>query len=136
MPEFGAEGIKVAQDIVSGDIEDPDERNSQIDPKKIKALEDFVSEQFVDPIDHIVSLDTCFYTNTPTSDFVLDLFPRDHRIAIGSACSGHAFKFAPLVGKILAELVLYGKTIISEFEEKRELFSLKIPQVAQEARFL
>lgn len=127
LPEFGTDGIKVAQEITSGHLEDPDQRNGAIDSNRVKALENFVSEQFVEPIDHLVSLETCFYTNTPTSDFVLDLLPRDPRIAIGAACSGHAFKFAPLTGRILAELILFGKTTVAEFEEARELFSLKNP---------
>ena len=124
LPEFGGIGIKVAQEVMEGEISDPDDRHSEIDPRKIKALQDFVSEQFVSPIERLIKLETCFYTNTKTSDFILDLLPSDNRIAIGSACSGHGFKFAPLTGKILAELILHGKTTISEFEKNRDLFSL------------
>jgi len=126
LPEFGCEGIKVAQDITIGEAEDPNERSCEINSSKVKTLVDFVSEQFVDPIDNLVRIETCFYTNTPTSDFILDLFPHDHRIVIGSACSGHAFKFAPLTGRILSELALHGKTTIAEFEEERELFALTL----------
>ena len=39
---------------------------------------------------------------TPDEDFVLE---RLGRIVIGSACSGHGFKFAPLIGRVLADLV-------------------------------
>jgi sarcosine oxidase len=46
--------------------------------------------------------DTCLYTNTPDEDFVLD---RRGPIVIGSPCSGHGFKFTPLIGRILADLV-------------------------------
>ena len=45
--------------------------------------------------------DTCLYTNTPDEDFVLD---RDGPIVIGSPCSGHGFKFTPLIGEFLADL--------------------------------
>jgi sarcosine oxidase len=45
--------------------------------------------------------DTCLYTNTPDEDFVLD---RQGPIVIGSPCSGHGFKFTPLIGRILADL--------------------------------
>jgi sarcosine oxidase len=125
LPEFGCEGIKISQEISVGEMGNPDERTAEVDPSRKKALRDFVSEQFVAPIERLVGVETCFYTNTPTSDFVLDLLPHDPRIAIGSACSGHAFKFAPLTGRILAELVLNGKTTVSEFEDNRELFSVK-----------
>lgn len=125
LPEFGIEGIKIAQEVSSKNRDDPDEKNPKIDPIRIRALEDFISNQFTYSIDRLVSLETCFYTDTPTRDFVLDLFSHDPRIAIGSACSGHAFKFAPLIGRILTELILFGKTTIPEFEDSRELFSLK-----------
>ena len=45
--------------------------------------------------------DTCIYTNTADSGFVLE---RHGRIVVASACSGHGFKFAPAVGRRVAEL--------------------------------
>jgi sarcosine oxidase len=46
--------------------------------------------------------DTCIYTMTPDEDFVIE---RVGRVVIGSACSGHGFKFTPLIGSVLADLV-------------------------------
>jgi sarcosine oxidase len=48
-----------------------------------------------------VAAQTCFYTTTADESFVLE---RHGRIVVGSACSGHAFKFGPAVGKRLARL--------------------------------
>ncbi len=47
--------------------------------------------------------DMCLYTNTPDEDFVLD---RRGPLVVASPCSGHGFKFAPLVGRIVADLVM------------------------------
>jgi sarcosine oxidase len=47
--------------------------------------------------------ETCMYTNTTDESFILE---RRGRLVIGSACSGHGFKFAPLVGDRLASLAL------------------------------
>ena len=47
--------------------------------------------------------ETCLYTTTPDERFILE---RRGRVVIGSACSGHGFKFAPEVGKRLADLAL------------------------------
>lgn len=44
---------------------------------------------------------TCLYTNTDDDRFILE---RHGRIVVGSACSGHGFKFAPAVGERLADL--------------------------------
>ena len=45
--------------------------------------------------------ETCLYTSTADESFVLE---RRGRVVVGSACSGHGFKFAPVVGRTLAAL--------------------------------
>ncbi len=50
-----------------------------------------------DPVTEV----TCLYTNTATENFVLD---RVGPIVVVSACSGHGFKFAPLIGRMAADL--------------------------------
>jgi sarcosine oxidase len=48
-----------------------------------------------------VATERCVYDNSPDSDFVLD---RVGRIVVGCGTSGHAFKFGPLLGELLADL--------------------------------
>jgi len=48
-----------------------------------------------------VAAETCMYTSTPDQTFILE---RRGRIVVGSACSGHGFKFAPAIGERLATL--------------------------------
>lgn len=49
------------------------------------------------------------YTMTPTEDFILDFLPGSgSRVAIAAGFSGHGFKLAPLVGKIMADLATKG----------------------------
>jgi sarcosine oxidase len=50
-----------------------------------------------------VEAQSCLYTTTADEHFVLE---RRGRVVVGSACSGHGFKFAPAVGRRLAELAL------------------------------
>ena len=49
----------------------------------------------------LLGAETCLYTNTADEQFVLE---RHGRVVVGSACSGHGFKFAPIVGRTLAAL--------------------------------
>jgi sarcosine oxidase len=49
----------------------------------------------------VQAAETCIYTNTADESFVLE---RHGRVVVGSACSGHGFKFAPVVGRTLAAL--------------------------------
>jgi sarcosine oxidase len=57
-----------------------------------------------------VDAKTCLYTVAPDGDFVLDRLPGFAQVIVTSPCSGHGFKFAPVVGEILAELVATGTT--------------------------
>ena len=51
----------------------------------------------------------CLYTNTPDDHFVIDSLPDGSGVyAVGF--SGHGFKFAPVIGEILADLVEFGET--------------------------
>ena len=47
--------------------------------------------------------ETCLYTNTSDESFILE---RHGPVVVGSPCSGHGFKFAPLIGERLARLAL------------------------------
>jgi sarcosine oxidase len=49
----------------------------------------------------------CLYTNTPDSHFVIDRHPQSSKVVVVSACSGHGFKFASVVGEIAADLALH-----------------------------
>lgn len=52
----------------------------------------------------------CFYTTTPDQHFLVDTLPDQPRVTIVSPCSGHGFKFAPVIGEIVADLVTTGET--------------------------
>jgi sarcosine oxidase len=86
----------------SGAETDPDETGKP-DPAIVERTAAWVAERFpgVDP--EPVETDTCVYTTTPDHAFVLE---RRGRVVVGSACSGHGFKFAPAVGRRLAALAL------------------------------
>lgn len=93
----------------SGSETEPDERDRQTSQEDIAILSSFVSKSFpgLDPTPAVV--EQCMYTVTPDSDFILDQHPSHSNIIIGAGFSGHGFKLAPVVGKILCELAL-GKT--------------------------
>jgi sarcosine oxidase len=58
----------------------------------------------------LLDAQTCRYTMTPDGDFILDRLPSAPAVIVASPCSGHGFKFAPVVGEILADLVTQGAT--------------------------
>ncbi|HEX2722707.1 MAG TPA: N-methyl-L-tryptophan oxidase [Gemmatimonadaceae bacterium] len=54
--------------------------------------------------------EVCLFTNTPDHDFVIDLHPEHPQVVVSSACSGHGFKFASVIGEIQADLVMNKQT--------------------------
>jgi sarcosine oxidase len=50
------------------------------------------------------------YTNSPDHHFIIDRLPGQERVTIACGFSGHGFKFASVVGEILADLALDGST--------------------------
>lgn len=94
------EGIKVGFHGV-GPRTDPDRRSFTPEPHQLRQLRDYVAQWVpgADP-DHLVPI-SCTYTTTPDHDFVLD---RRGRVVVAAGFSGHGFKFAPAVGRVLADL--------------------------------
>jgi sarcosine oxidase len=58
----------------------------------------------------IVKAQTCLYTMTPDEHFVIGAHPQAAAVSIACGFSGHGFKFAPVVGEILADLASRGTT--------------------------
>lgn len=58
----------------------------------------------------VVQAKTCLYSVTPDEHFVIGRHPEFTQVSIGCGFSGHGFKFVPVVGEILADLALDGRT--------------------------
>lgn len=57
-----------------------------------------------------MALRTCIFTNTPDEHFIIDTLPGYPQVVVASPCSGHGFKFASVIGEILADLAERGDT--------------------------
>jgi sarcosine oxidase len=73
------------------------------DPAIVERIAAWVRERFPDVDPEPVLTQTCLYTTTADESFILE---RRGRVVVGSACSGHGFKFAPAIGRRLADLAL------------------------------
>ena len=123
LPEFGRAGVKAALHASSGRADDPD-ASPGVDAKEIERVRRFLAEQLAVPVEAVVQAENCLYTNTPDEHFLLGPLPGHPNVVVGSVCSGHGFKFGPLTGRLLADLVMNGKTSVAEFERYREEFAL------------
>jgi sarcosine oxidase len=71
------------------------------DPELVEAISAWAGARFELARPEPVEAQTCIYTTMPDETFVLE---RRGRVVVGSACSGHGFKFAPAIGERLAWL--------------------------------
>lgn len=87
------------------DIKDPDQRD--LDPgdeRYLRYARNFV-QRHLPGLEAIPSVaETCMYTSTPDENYILDRHPKWSNIVIGAGFSGHGFKMAPVVGRILSDL--------------------------------
>ena len=84
----------------AGDPVDPDQQTPP-DEGLVSLMGEAVARYFPTADPEPAAVDTCLYTNTDDERFILE---RYGRVVVGSACSGHGFKFAPVVGERLADL--------------------------------
>ncbi len=108
--ETPGEGVKVAEHH-TGPVVTAADRDFVVDAAARERVTTYVQQWLPGLLPDPVSEVTCLYTNTATEDFVLD---RVGPVVVVSACSGHGFKFAPLIGRLAADLA-DGAAPISRF---------------------
>jgi sarcosine oxidase len=124
LAEVGRDALKAAHHVTRGPDTNPDE----VAPPacgQTDALRAVLERILAVPVLESLGTERCLYTMTPTEDFVIDHWPGDPRVAFASACSGHGFKFAPLTGRILAELVVNGRADVPGGPDTASLFALR-----------
>jgi sarcosine oxidase len=127
-PAFGEDGPKIAQDA-GGKPVDPDKRSFEPDPEAQARVYAFLERHLPAALGPPIYTKTCLYTLTPDRDFIVDFVPETSNVAFFVG-AGHAFKFASVLGKILCELVVNGKTEsdISRFRAQRPILSEQDPR--------
>jgi sarcosine oxidase len=93
------DGLKVGEHH-AGPVTDADTAG-EVDEASVARLAEFVRGRYPKAAATPHRAETCLYTNTADARFILE---RHGRTVVGSPCSGHGFKFAPAIGRQLAEL--------------------------------
>ena len=107
-PDFG-EGMKAALHGYGVTVS-PDDLERAILPADIAAVRSALEDFMPGAAGEFVAGKACMYALTPDEHFILDVHPADPRIAVAGGFSGHGFKFAPVVGEIVADLLADGVT--------------------------
>lgn len=87
---------------------DPEAVDRAVHPADLSPLAEFIDRYLPAARGDFVHAAVCFYTCTPSWDFVIDHVPGDSRAWIAGGFSGHGFKFAPAIGELLADAIVTG----------------------------
>lgn len=107
-PTYGEAGPKAAQDC-GGLPVDPDTRTFDRDEEAFARVESFIARHLPGAAGPAIYTKTCLYTLTPDRDFVVDRLPEQPAVTVALGAA-HGFKYASVLGRILAELSVDGAT--------------------------
>jgi sarcosine oxidase len=109
--KFGAPaGLKLAHHFPR-QVTDPDNVNRQTTDDDIENLKYCLNKYLPGVFDSLMHSKICLYANSPDENFMIDRLPGyEETVSIACGFSGHGFKFASVVGEILADLALDGRT--------------------------
>jgi sarcosine oxidase len=126
LTEVGRDALKVGRHVTKGPGADPDDQPREPAASEVEALRAALTRIMTVPVKSLLGSERCLYTMTATEEFVIDHWPGDSRMAFAAACSGHGFKFAPLTGRLLAELVVHGRAELPDGLDPAALFGRRI----------
>ena len=109
--ESPGEGVKVGLDSMDV-VDDISLRSLDVPESAIEAAASYARRWLPGADADIASAVSCLFTMTDDSHFILD---RRGPIVVASPCSGHGFKFTPMLGAIIAEVALGGDTWATEW---------------------
>jgi len=114
------EGVKVAF-FRGGETCTPETIDRTVHPEEVEAMAECVRGGIPTLPGKFLRAATCMYTNTADEHFVISRHPAHEQVVVACGFSGHGFKFVPVVGEILADLVTEGTTAhpISLFDPAR-----------------
>ena len=102
--------IKVGGDFTEAVYDSPEDCTFDPDPEMLNLTGRFLDSTLNGVNSRPIDPQTCIYTMTPDLNFVLDFVPGYENIVLFTGGTGQGFKFTPIIGTILSQLVLAGET--------------------------
>lgn len=106
LPDVDGGGLKVALDERGGPI-DPDMDERVVAKETIARVREFLAKRFPSlASEPLIAGKVCQYTNTPDGELLMDQHPEYDNVWLLGGGSGHAFKLAPVMARLLAARIL------------------------------
>ncbi len=102
-PEWGVPGFKIGVYNHLHETGHADELSREPTARDEARLRELLAAYFPDANGPVLSLRACLFTNTPDEHFVVDTLPDAPQVVVASPCSGHGYKFASVMGEVLAD---------------------------------
>jgi sarcosine oxidase len=109
-PVYGIPGFKFGRYHHLEEAVDPETLDREPNDRDEQILREFAERYFPDGSGPTMTMRSCMFTNTPDRHFIIDLHPQYPQVSFTSPCSGHGFKFASVLGEIMADLAERGET--------------------------
>lgn len=111
LPEAFGEpvGFKFAHHTL-GEPSNPDTVKRHVTKEEEEMIVSAIRHFLPDGTGSIQQSKICLYTSSPDDHFILDFHPDNEDVVIAAGFSGHGFKFASVIGEILSQLAMEGKT--------------------------
>lgn len=112
LPAVDGRGVKVARHYGAVEQASPAAVDRDPRPADEGLVREFLGAHLPGAAGPLRDARTCIYTLTPDRHFLIGAHPDFANVAVAAGFSGHGFKFAPVVGEILADLVEAGTTTL------------------------
>ena len=110
LPAIDGRGLKVARHYGAPELDAPEQVERAIRSADERPAREFLTAHIPAAAGPLRYGQTCMYTLTPDRHFLIDLHPDHPNVAVAAGFSGHGFKFASVVGEVLADLAETGRT--------------------------
>lgn len=109
-PAIPGQGLKVAEHSGGDRVEDPLSVDRSLHDRDREAVEGFLSQVLPEASHDLLRHEVCLYSMSPDEHFLVDQHPEHPQVVFACGLSGHGFKFASVLGEILADLARSGRT--------------------------
>ena len=109
VPYLRGQGVKVGRHD-GGELVDPETMKRTVDVGELRRQTEIIERYMPGSTGRVLEAETCIYTVTPDHHFIIDRHPEHENVMFACGFSGHGYKFATVVGEIMADLAEHGRT--------------------------
>lgn len=109
-PSLDGQSIKMARHSGFEPVSDPATVDRNCHADDIAPLRQFAGRVLPQVTTTLVKHSVCLYTLSPDQHFLVDTLPEAPHVSVACGLSGHGFKFASVLGEVLADLAVEQRT--------------------------